>query len=80
MITAEVEVELGSPLEAGVIYRAVKPELCSEVMRGVVLGLRGEKLSLSLRSPDSTAMRAAVNSVLRWIITSSSVYELARRD
>jgi tRNA threonylcarbamoyladenosine modification (KEOPS) complex Pcc1 subunit len=80
MITAEVEIVLDSPLEARAIYHAVKPELGSSITGGVALRRAGQKLSLSFKSPDATSMRASVNSVLRWIITSSSVCKLARRD
>lgn len=79
---AEVKVAFDSLLEARAIYHAVRPELDSAPAdKGRVnMGLTGRNLRLSFEGSDYASFRAAVNSVLRWIITSSSVNALTRRD
>ena len=80
MITAEVEITMDSPHESRVIYHALEPEVSSPISRGIIMEHRGKNIRFLFQSRDTASMRAAVNSVLRWVRTSISICKLSRRD
>ena len=68
--SAELELELGSKQEAETIWKALKPEEClpAAARCEVNLDLEGKTLRLRVNARDTPALRAALNSFLRWII------------
>jgi tRNA threonylcarbamoyladenosine modification (KEOPS) complex Pcc1 subunit len=80
MIAVTVEIETDSIFESRVIHRALKPELSSNISKGINIEQHNQKLRLLFESRDTASMRAAVNSVLRWIMTSLAICKLIRRD
>lgn len=56
-------------------YRSLKPELMNTDRTSVELILEDDQLILSISAGDSTALRAAMNSYLRWLNEALDVVE-----
>lgn len=80
MIAADIEITMDSPRESKVIYQSLQPELSSSVAHGIDVQRCGRTLKLSFKGRNTASMRAAVNSVLRWIMTSVAIFKLMRRE
>jgi|Deesub1362A_J573_1020465.scaffolds.fasta_scaffold00115_73 KEOPS complex subunit Pcc1 len=75
---AVIEIYFNEEKEASIIYRAIKPEILTSPSdkTATKLNLYGKKLSILLSSTDSTAFRAAINTLSRWIKVSKSLMEV----
>lgn len=66
---AIVSVDLPSSDVAGVVFRSLEPE--TRVLVGwrsrVRIGVRGRVLVLRFEAEDTSALRAVLNSYLRWV-------------
>ena len=71
MIRAEaaIRIELPSEEQAKIVMRALRPEIESSPTRRseVEIGLDGRKVLLRFKAEDTTALRASVNSYIRWV-------------
>ncbi|HDI10214.1 MAG TPA: hypothetical protein ENF65_00540 [Euryarchaeota archaeon] len=77
---AEARLELPLGEKAKVIYKAILPEVKSTpYKRGrVSLKVVGESLVIDVQAEDTSALRATLNSYLRWVIVSLEVLELVK--
>jgi len=68
--TANINLDLGSELMAGVVFKALLPETrSSPVPRSkVAVQVEGRRLNLMVEAADSSALRASLNSYGRWIL------------
>lgn len=74
MKTADFSFEFNSEKEARIIFEALKPEVKHKIPRVTAnVAQRGKTISLKLQAIDTSAMRAACNSYLRWIQTAMEV-------
>ena len=75
---AKVDIEFQSEKVARIIYKALLPEVNSLPSGRVKVNLSTNKniLSIETSALDTTALRAAVNSYLRWILLAHEIYEL----
>jgi len=64
------------PAEDVEIYEALKVEAGREIPRTKVRVERGEKIKIEIIAEDTHALRAAINSYLRWIELSYGVMEV----
>jgi len=68
---AQAIVRLSFPLEkhSKIVIRALKPEIRNTPARRSSVRIKGEGRSLTLKfeAKDTTALRASINSYLRWI-------------
>jgi len=73
---ATIRIRLPSERESAVIYRALKPETeSSPTPRSKVSIDRDRRLlTLTFKASDTTALRAAVNSYLRWFMLLDDAY------
>ncbi|HHF58726.1 MAG TPA: hypothetical protein ENL44_00795 [Thermoplasmatales archaeon] len=77
MREALIELEMDSEREATIIYESVYPEVRKKIPKTTVsLDRKGKKLILKIKSRDTSSLRAACNSFLRWIETAKSVSEI----
>ena len=66
MIMRRATIVLSGP-DAGVVYEALRPETGREVPKARVAMRPGPgRLTLTIDADDTSALRAAVNSYLRW--------------
>ncbi|MCS4541344.1 MAG: KEOPS complex subunit Pcc1 [Euryarchaeota archaeon] len=74
----KIEIEFPDEKAARIIYRALLPEVNSLPSERVKVSLSTSKntLSMEINALDTVALRAAVNSYLRWIILAREIYEL----
>ncbi|RJS67971.1 hypothetical protein CW680_00815 [Candidatus Bathyarchaeota archaeon] len=73
---ATIRISLPSERESAIIYKALKPETeSSPTPRSKVnIDKDGKTLTLTFKASDTTALRAAVNSYLRWIMLLDDTY------
>ena len=65
--------------EAEVVRKALAPEAGRDVPKArVTVAGRGRRLSLTIEAEDTGALRAAVNSYLRWADVAAKVYREVR--
>lgn len=64
---------------AKVVLGAVGPEEASVPSRRTRVGMRrkGREIDLRIEAEDSTSMRAAINSYLRWMILAEKILRIA---
>lgn len=76
MRKAYIEIEFDSEEDLEIIFKSVEPEARKKIPRTAV-GMRkaGNKMILEISSDDTSSLRAACNSFLRWIETARSVRE-----
>ena len=66
MIMRRATIVLSGP-EAGVVYQALRPETGRDVPKArVSMRSARNRLTLTIDADDTSALRAAVNSYLRW--------------
>jgi KEOPS complex subunit Pcc1 len=76
---ARIELEAGTMAKA--VLGALSPEAGREVPRArSELSLEGTKVVLVVRADDAGALRAALNSYLRWAALAIDASELAKGD
>ena len=75
MAEAEVTINCFSRHQLGILFEALKPEVenNSYSRSKVNLRIKEEKLMLSVNAADSVALRATLNTYLRWI---SVIYDM----
>ncbi|HNS25502.1 MAG: KEOPS complex subunit Pcc1 [Euryarchaeota archaeon] len=78
-VEIQIEVELDGQEEAEIVYGALKPEIKSSPSSRTRswVKIKDKKLILEVEARDSTSLRAAVNSYLRWINLSCQILELS---
>lgn len=78
MLSASIRFDLDTVLQADVIEAALRPELGDEVP-GSRASMRREGLALviEIEAEDPGALRAALNSYLRWTQTAIDVQRVA---
>ncbi|HEV8359468.1 MAG TPA: KEOPS complex subunit Pcc1 [Candidatus Thermoplasmatota archaeon] len=80
MLAARLIFDLDSPAQADAVEAALLPELGDDVPGArSSLARAGSSLTLDLQAEDAGALRAALNSYLRWAQTALDVHALARR-
>lgn len=77
-----VGVSFDSNEESRVVYKALSPELSSSPQDRAKAraSLKGKNLKLVFSGSDSSSLRSSVNSYLKWIMMSSSIVSLKRRN
>ncbi len=72
---AEIVIQLSSRRHAEAIYKALKPETKHSIgpRSKVEILLRGKTLEIFVFAKDLSALRAAVNSYLRWVSGSTDL-------
>ncbi len=64
--------------EARVVGDALRPEMGRDVPKArVSMQLRRDRLTLTIDAEDTSALRAAVNSYVRWADLAARVHEVA---
>jgi len=74
---ATVKVELDSEKILETVFKAIKPETLTPPTRRskVFVKINGKTLTLRVEATDTTALRAALNSYLRWIRLAVEILE-----
>ncbi len=77
-VEAQVKLQLKSERVAEVILQALMPEVKNQPTQRVTISLKREHscLFLTFKADSTSALRAAVNSYLRWILSLSEVLSL----
>jgi len=75
---AEIAIVLNSTRHAEAIYKALKPETKHSIgpRSKVAILLRGKTLEMVVFAKDISALRAAVNSYLRWVSSSADLIRI----
>jgi len=75
--TASFEFLFASAHQAKVIADTLNPEASQHIPKtSVHIGVCDATVELTISSTDSSALRAACNSYLRWMMTAVSVHQL----
>jgi KEOPS complex subunit Pcc1 len=76
----QLELLMDSSKEAEILYKSIKPEIISSpsIRTESTLKIFKKKVILKVKAQDSTSLRAAVNSYMRWIILSNQVINLEK--
>ena len=76
---AEISVEFSSKTHAEAVYRALKPETRHSIgpRSKVTIVLEGKSLQIAVSAKDISALRAAINSYLRWVSGSAELIRVA---
>jgi len=73
MPTAFIDIE--DPLKKKIIYTSILPE--TKIPRATIhLALHPQKLRIKISTDDSVSLRAACNSLLRWIDVAAQMHSL----
>ncbi|MDH5418727.1 MAG: KEOPS complex subunit Pcc1 [Candidatus Bathyarchaeota archaeon] len=74
---AIIRLNFSSEKQLKVVLEALKPETTSPSTRRSKVQMKGEgnSLTLNFKARDTSALRAAVNSYLRWILLTKTVLE-----
>lgn len=75
---AEIAIELSSKRQAEAICKALRPETRHSIgpRSRVAILLRGKALEIVVFAKDISALRAAVNSYLRWVSGSTDLIRI----
>ncbi len=66
-----------SKSDAKIILESINPEIKHKIPKtDVKISILGEKLFLNIIARDTSSLRAAVNSYLRWMITALNVKKI----
>ena len=77
MRSAIIEIEFEERKDLDIIFRSVKPEVEKEIPKTKVsIEKIDNKMILRIESKDTSSLRAACNSFLRWIETARYVKEV----
>lgn len=74
---AIIRLSFSSEKQLKVVLEALKPETTSPSTRRSKVQMKGEgnSLTLNFKARDTSALRAVVNSYLRWILLTKTVLE-----
>lgn len=74
---AIIRLNFSSEKQLKVVLEALKPETKTSSTRRSKVQMKGEgnSLTLNFKARDTSALRAAVNSYLRWILLTKTVLE-----
>ena len=74
---AIIRLIFSSEKQLKVVLEALKPETRTPATRRSKVQIKGEgnSLTLSFKARDTSALRAAVNSYLRWILLTKTIVE-----
>lgn len=74
---AVIHLHFSSSRQLQVVFEALKPEIRTTLSRRCQARIYEEKKSLTLmfEARDTSALRAAVNSYLRWILLAKTIVE-----
>lgn len=77
-VDMQFQMEFDDLKQAGIVMKALEPEINSSPSERatVKLNLNGKILHVDITASDTTALRAAVNSYLRWITLSLDVIDV----
>lgn len=77
-VKAKFKIEFESSDEAGLVLKAIEPELKTSPSErsSISTSLSGNTLKLVICAKDAPSLRASVNSCLRWIILSHDIQNL----
>ena len=73
--TCRIQVDT-SPIPANIVKQALEPELDSDYGQRATTKLEAQSTNniiITIKSPDITALRATMNSMLRWIEMITSI-------
>ena len=74
MKTACFNLEFDTAKDAEIIYNSVNPEVKHKIPKTKInIKLNGKTLNLKIEAKDTSSLRAACNSYLKWINTALSV-------
>ncbi len=68
-LSCEIQLDL-SPLTTNIFIKSLTPELLTDYGQRAttkLIPVNDRTLKIAIQSPDITAMRATINSLLRWI-------------
>jgi len=73
-----IKIDFDNDFVAELMFKALSPETLTVIFERVkvFLYLKGHSLLIELSALDTVALRAAINSWLRWISTLEKVYNL----
>ena len=79
-VDMQFQIEFEDFDQANIILKALKPEINSSPSERatVELSLKDKILDVNIKASDTTSLRAAVNSYLRWIMLSVDVINLRK--
>jgi len=74
---AIIRLNFSSEKQLKIVLEALKPETRSPATRRSKVEMKGEgnSLTLNFEARDTSALRAAMNSYLRWILLTKSILE-----
>jgi len=74
---AIIRLDFSSEKQLKVVLEALKPETRSPATRRskVQMESEGNSLTLNFKASDTSALRAAINSYLRWILLTKTILE-----
>jgi len=74
---AVIRLNFSSEKQLKVVLEALKPETRSPLTRRskVQMESEGNSLTLNFKASDTSALRAAINSYLRWILLTKTILE-----
>ncbi|HEB37707.1 MAG TPA: hypothetical protein ENI14_03500 [Thermoplasmatales archaeon] len=79
MRAAVIEIEFERKKDLDVIFRSIEPEVKKRIPKTKVgINRTDNKMILRIESEDTSSLRAACNSFLRWIETARSVRDIFR--
>ena len=73
--TCKIQVDT-SPIKADIVEQALRPELSSDYGQRALTNITivsDKKLLIEINSPDITALRATMNSMVRWVEMITSI-------
>ncbi len=73
--TCKIQVDT-SPVQAHIVEQSLKPELSSDYGQRATTSLEIQSMNtilITINSPDITALRATMNSMIRWIEMITSI-------
>ncbi len=77
MKTARIEILFDSDNVADIVVGSIEPEIKKRIPKtDIEMFYRDKKLVIIFNSKDTSSLRAACNSYLRWIETALSVVEI----
>ena len=79
MKSAVIEIEFERERDLDIIFRSIEPEIKKRIPKTKVsINRIDNKMILRIESEDTSSLRAACNSFLRWIETARSVRDIFR--
>ncbi|MDI9618371.1 KEOPS complex subunit Pcc1 [Methanothermobacter sp.] len=81
-IQGSIDISMGNPESASVVYRAVNPEFMDSPSdrSSVSVDLEDDRITIKISARDTASFRAALNSSFRWVRLSLDMIELVTPD